>query len=65
MKPSLVKRDCIFCPVDVRVNLVEPDPTQNHANTSDVGPQGSVSTAQNIFKMVPDLNYCDVILIDL
>ena len=65
MKPSYAKRDCIFCSVDVQVNLVEPGPTQNHANTPDVGPQKSVLTAQNIFETVSDFNHCNVTLIDL
>ena len=55
----------MLCPVDVQVNLVEPGPTQNHANTSDVYLQKSVSTAWNIFKMIPDLDYCDITLVDL
>lgn len=65
MKPSFAKENYIFCPVDVWVDLVEPGPTQNHANTSNVSPQESVSTAQNVFEIVPDLKHCDVTLVDL
>ena len=65
MKPYLAKGNCIFCPVDVWVDLVEPGPTQNHANTSNVGLQESVSTTQNVFEIVPNLKHCNVTLVDL
>ena len=65
MKPLLTKKDCIFCPVDVQVDLVKPGSTQNHANIFDVGLQESVSTTQNDFELVLDLDYCNVALIDL
>ena len=65
MKPFFAKRNCIFCPVDVWVDLIELGPTQNHANTSDVDSQESISTAQNVFEMIPDLDHCNVTLVDL
>ena len=51
--------------MDVWVDLIELGPTQNHANTSDVDSQESVSTAQNVFETVPDLDHCNVTLVDL
>lgn len=65
MKPLLTKKDCIFCLVDVQVDLVKPGSTQNHANISDVGLQESVSTTRNNFELVLDFDYCDVALVDL
>ena len=64
MKPFLAKKNCIFCPVDVWVHLVELGPTQNHANTPNIGPQESVLTIQNVFKTVPDLDHCNMTLVD-
>ena len=51
--------------MDVWVDLVESGPTQNHANTSYVGSQKSVLTAQNVFESVSDLNHCNMVLVDL
>lgn len=51
--------------MDVRVDLIESGPTQNHANISYVGFQKSVLTAQNVFESVSDLNHYNVVLVDL
>lgn len=64
MKLSLAKKDYIFCTVDIWVNLVEPRLFQNHADISDIGPQESVSIAQNVFELVLDLNHCDLTLVN-
>ena len=64
MKLSLAKKDYVLCPVDIRVNLVEPGLFQNHADISDVGPQESVSIAQNVFELVLDLNHYDLTLVN-